>query len=218
MSSDRKRAYSSRKRSSSKTSDAAKEAVKVVMKKLKRGVDQERKITQTSHASALLGTTVAGSEIDGTGGHILRVTQGDDDNQCIGRKYRVHHVRFKGIVNSGATATRLVRVIFYRDKRTGQAQKPAEDVLEPSANLMCQYLTNHYTPSITFLMDKVFVLPPDNPAAYFDKQMKLEFDVHTTSATGSLVDTIVDNSLHCIAYASGSDCYFEYTVQAEFTG
>lgn len=204
--------------------EAAQAAARIVVRQLKADGVMERKFKDDFLTTTALVPTVAGSEVDPPSGLCLNdVDQGDDIDQCIGRKYTIEALQVRGWVEDASLTagnSRLVRLIIYQDKQTNNAQAQAEEVLIPTA-LTSQYWSAY--PNTTekarfkILMDRTITLTYDSPRYAFNWYKKLNIPVNNSGTTGGAAG-INDNSLHMIAIAEELGPNIQYRSRLTFTG
>ena len=191
-------------------------------------------------------TDSTGSEMDpnvgGTPLCLNGIGQGNGQSDRDGKNIILKAVYLNGNITmgafsdrSGATASALVFLALVLDKQTNGAQLNSEDVFtNPTA-------TNHgqanpirnleYSDRFDVLWSKSYVLAAgtsfytgttdqseiNETRVKFKKYKRLHIPV-TYTGTGSTVSTVMNNSLHVVAFCTGQNCVLNYNSRVRFIG
>ena len=197
----------------------------------------ERKYIDSFRTGIDLGSTVGGSEIDDTTMLCLNgIDQGNSPTTRIGNKITLKSVEIRGICyldtlqdQADAPDGIVVRIALVLDKQTNGAQLNAEDVYKDLAGTDILSLRNiEYIERFKVLKEWVmhikYMSSHDDgtntgshagATEYFKCYLKLNQPVRYTT-TGATVSSIMDNSLHLIAIASGADGNIDWHSRVKF--
>lgn len=187
--------------------------------------------------SANVSSTVAGAEADPAGASacLNSIPQGDGESSRDGGTVVLRRVIVRGSVTSAGfpdqadvISSRLVRVALVWDRQTNGVQLDAEDVYLPATNVEHSHVNLEYEERFEILWEQEFVL--DCAAAGKDGGATLSCNVTshtfsfekdvvipvTFSGSGDDIANVVDNSLHIIAFANGSNARLNYESRVRF--
>lgn len=199
----------------------------------------ELKFVDYNYTATIVNTT-AGAEADpGTALCLNAIAQGDGESQRDGRKAVIKSFEIRGFVNFTAQSDaadpaggQIVRLVLVQDRQTNAAQENSEDVLSDSAGNDVNSMTNlQFEKRFRILRDVRISVEPavaftdgTNTGAVsgttksFHWKGRLNMPVNY-SGTTAVIGSIVDNSLHIIAIASGGTAAnLTYTSRVRFVG
>lgn len=188
-------------------------------------------------------TGATGGEADPTTIDCLNaIAQGDGESNRDGRNCHMKSINIRGTVivsnqinqTVGQVPTQVMLALVH-DKQTNGVQLNSEDVftnVSASAVLAsCPFRNLQYTKRFTILASQLIVFEPQalsydgtnmeasGMAKHFQMNAKLGF-VTNFKGTTSVVGSIVDNSVHMIAYCTGSGTApaLSYNSRVRFSG
>lgn len=199
----------------------------------------ETKFIDNTYSAAIVGT-VAGSETDPnaagaqtTPGTISGITVGTGESNRDGRKYNITSIHVKGDVALGADASvvngETVRVALVLDTQTNGTQLNAEDVFLAASNVEHSFRNLQFTKRFRVLKSQTFACNPQAAAGNgtandtaritypFDWNVKTDIPVICSGTTNSIT-SISDNSLHMVAFSSGTNSELKYESRVRFQG
>lgn len=162
---------------------------------------------------------------------ISPIAQGDGANERDGRKCTLVSLHVKGRVFSNTKIGSRVRVVFFIDTQTNGAQvHHSGTVFQPPTSLKetDSFRNLEWTQRFKVLYDKTFEL---NPSPYWDgAQAVTSAPVHTFEINKKLnivqnykdagggVESVTDNSIHCMAVADAEGVWLGYSSRVRFVG
>lgn len=202
---------------------------------------EKKFIDQTYSGSIVAPTDCTGAEADPATNNCLNaVAQGDGESNRDGKEYIIKGITFEGTVTSGpnvdqtTVSSPFVTVAIILDTQTNGAQENSEDVYTNTAAAAAgnANLLRNLQYSKRFKVLKKWNFPLNVHSGVFDgvnqevAQVseklsyyadKLDIKVQCTG-TGATVASISTNSLHVVAFATGSGCVLKYNSRIRFFG
>ncbi len=196
----------------------------------------ETKFKDSTYPPTAIAVTITGAEADpATLDSLSAIAQGDGETQRDGRKCTLTSLHMRGQVTlsltagSALTASREARVVVVWDTQTNGAQLNAEDVILAATNVEHGFRNLQFTKRFKILKDQNWTLNPlaaagdgaANDTAAVSRDFKWNFPLKIPvihNGTTAVVANITDNSLHVIAFASGTGVTLQYESRVRFVG
>ncbi len=199
----------------------------------------EKKFIDYTYGPTAIVTTNTSAEADpgSSVDCISAVAQGDGESNRDGRKMVIKNIHLRGNVEFAAiddagsiAGPAIVRVAVIWDTQTNAGQENSEDVFLAATNVEHAYRNLQFSKRFRVLMDRSFTLNLTAAAAgtaitvdsggvartfTMDKTVNIPVEHKATTA---VVGSVVDNSIHVIAFASRSGVNLSYQSRVRFVG
>ena len=195
-------------------------------------------IETTADAFATTWSTMEDATFDSVSG----VAQGNGESQRIGRKYAIHSIHIKCVVEQNGLESQTNpindqtgRICLVWDKQTNGAQLTATDVMDGGqTDDMLAFRNLQHTARFQVLWDRTWKLNMNNQTnegaanlfangsvstpimkynKYFNPPIKVICD-----GTTATIASISDNSLHIIGVATGTNPLLNMQIRIRYTG
>lgn len=199
----------------------------------------EKKFYDKTYSGAIV-ATVASAEADpaANASCLNAIAQGDGESNRDGRRCVLKSVQIRGdIYDSGSQdgadppGPAVIRVALVWDQQTNGAQLNSEDVFTGATNVEHAMINLQHSGRFRILWDKTFsfgsavAFNDDGGATGATNRGGKIFKIYknlnipvTFDGTTEDIANITDNSLHMVAFASGTGYFLKYESRVRFVG